>query len=190
MTMITQEQYDAWTGIERQALLFRLLDAVVGPIEAAGGMALIPFASTERILPGHADTVVTICHARCHPERLVILEPLVEHVETETKETYKYVRDGFFRRRLVKVVDTSIKVDHRVSRKVSRDTWSVTGAFSGAENQFPTRGALDGSLFAPTGDTMHWASPLVAGQAVTLQIRNNGLDPVPFRAVLVGKIVR
>lgn len=194
---------------ERLELFARLARMVCGPIPITGAdgetWGILPLSWSDKILVGVSQILPFHCQARFKPQRLVILESIVEREKRETVIDYEPpeteerlvtgVWDDVRTKRMVRIVvkegrmGAARHISHRTEERIDRAKWMVESIYIGNYVQFPARGSIPGEAFGPDGKLDFDGYVCEVGMPISIVVRHSCTEPVPFNAVLLGKFL-
>lgn len=191
---------DSFTQEERWRLFSDLTKRIVGPVdfEFDAGMSFLPVCYTyDGGIPSKmVNPVMVTCHEEFIPERLVILEPVEEVIETEVQKTFateivEIVSGPFWNRKReekpVEVYTRTDHIQHRSKRFVDRGVWTVSSVFVGVQAMFRTQGSINGSAFGPGNNLAFDKTVMRSGTSITLSVEHSLDRRVPFYGVILGR---
>ncbi len=170
---------DPISQLDRQALLFELLDRAVGPISMGEETTNLLPLQVIVVPPQKTVPIQVVTQLPFKPRRLVLLEPSVEREVVEVVST-----KGFWgtntKREVRKVIET-----------VPRNAWTIESVRVGSTTQFSGRGSLNGELFAPGGRDLpeFEIATCQPGIMISFLVRHDLLEPTPLAAVIYGDLV-
>lgn len=198
---------DDMTQRERIDLFCELARKLVGPQPIGdAGLAILPLCARDDVPAGATVPIVVTCQRRFKPMRLVILEPVVERATSETidfkvmpedervgTETVTTTGMWWWKKTARTVYTPPTPVQSRAFvrevQTVPRGAWSVDAVYVGPNSQFESSGPIGGDAFAPDGKTDFDGTVCQPGQTITVHVRHSCVEAVPFRAVILGKLV-
>ena len=186
---------------DRWRLFAGLMEKSIGPVDFDGssGRQFIPLSYVQNggISPGQTQTAIAPVYGHFMPERLVILEPVIEVVDKVVVQKFRMekrsiVSGPFWKRRreelLENVLEERITCEEKFWRAVPRGAYTVECVLVGSRVQFRNKADIPGEAFAPGNDLAFDDGIVVEpGISIAVQVRNDSKDAVPFYAVILGK---
>lgn len=169
--------------LERQQLLFALIEKSVGPLAFRDSLVTMFPVQARWVAPGKSETISVAPMLDFQPRRLVILEPEWEKVTYETVTERLGWWAGWW------AAPESRQIPHREVRRASRNVWSVECIHVGQQIQFPSRGDIRGDAFGPS-DSMDFDGVVCRqGLSISMQVHHDLKDDALFSGVILGQLV-
>lgn len=186
---MTLPKIDDMTQFERQALLFSLLDGVIGSVILPDKTTVAVPLLGEISDGGSTRTVYATPYIRFQPTRLLILEPVVERADRQEITTYDTMEWGpWWRRRKERVPGETRTIYHRTQETIPRGLWTISQVCIGRCIQFMTHGSLSGDAFGPDS-ALAFSNVCEPALSISVTARHSGVGTLPFRAVVLGKLL-